>query len=773
MPFRAATIAPEFLVWRARRSEGLVRWGSDAASSRLQRRFSEHLSAMDTRRHAEDYRHAVEAFAKAKPALADWYGAMLDEFEDDLILEAGAPRLRCGSLTAWRRATSRIDPDALVALRLAKSMPDGASPERAVEDLDRWGYYVGPGDHGLDLVIGRGLADIHAHFEASDPLPLLWLRLAEGKVGVFDLQFYSNATLSELREDKAELQRRRNDRRILGEAQRSRVDLAALLGHALRSEPRTPDVDTLRRGLRQERVLLVAAWRAVLSDAASDRAARALDEYLFAKNLFLRRHQQRAGQGPGLTRFRDFLDRGETLGEKRTKRVRPMVRRDRFERMLSLATEPSSLRIVELRIAPQDTLRGWYDFFRAWGRVANGHADEWHRRRLTVRFVVHFIRKAGRDRGLFDVEFGGLREALDRQSAVLQLFRREQPELARQIVGVDVANLERVGPPEVFAPYLQLLRGRGKLAGDLRNPLLSRWLRLEERGLHWPPAALPPLGLTYHAGEDFYHPVDGMRAIGGLLDNVLQPGDRIGHGLAVGWDMGRFERERGPAPMPLGVMLDNLVWVRREAAPHGDWSGPCEVEAEKLIEEVARKIFEERPSRTALEGALDSRFALPWVGKAGQERPASPAEKLAGRVAVDANVAARRATFADAGDLKVFRMVSPVLEGVQRRLARRIRDAGVVVEANPSSNLVTGAVDRMSEHPFLGYMKALDGQVVVSVNTDDPGVFGTNLEIEYGLMLEGMIEGGVDRGRALEVLERSRRLALDHAFGDRPPHCPC
>lgn len=74
-----------------------------------------------------------------------------------------------------------------------------------------------------------------------------------------------------------------------------------------------------------------------------------------------------------------------------------------------------------------------------------------------------------------------------------------------QIVGADAASSEFDAPPEVFAPAFRYLRHHGMK--------------------HF----------TYHAGEDFYHLLGGLRAIYEAVEfNDLGCGDRIGHATAAG-----------------------------------------------------------------------------------------------------------------------------------------------------------------------------------------------------------------------------------------------
>jgi adenosine deaminase len=61
-------------------------------------------------------------------------------------------------------------------------------------------------------------------------------------------------------------------------------------------------------------------------------------------------------------------------------------------------------------------------------------------------------------------------------------------------------------------------------------------------------------------------------------------------------------------------------------------------------------------------------------------------------------------------------------------LTRQVADDGIPVTVCPSSNLAIGLVEEIAEHPFDGMRRA---GVLVSINTDDPGMMGFDLADEY------------------------------------------
>lgn len=65
------------------------------------------------------------------------------------------------------------------------------------------------------------------------------------------------------------------------------------------------------------------------------------------------------------------------------------------------------------------------------------------------------------------------------------------------------------------------------------------------------------------------------------------------------------------------------------------------------------------------------------------------------------------------------------------RLERLIIEKEVTLDLCPWSNVATGAIDSINDHPFLEYQKR---GYPLSLNTDDPGFFHTSLIKEYATM---------------------------------------
>lgn len=105
---------------------------------------------------------------------------------------------------------------------------------------------------------------------------------------------------------------------------------------------------------------------------------------------------------------------------------------------------------------------------------------------------------------------------------------------------------------------------------------------------------------------------------------------------------------------------------------------------------------------------------------------------------------------------------------------------GIAVECNPSSNRLIGTFDCYEEHPIFRFnhfglnlpeYNQSVGQLRVSINTDDLGVFDTSIENEYALLFGALCNRRNADGKLLlchdeilAYLEHLRIMGNDMTF---------
>ena len=117
------------------------------------------------------------------------------------------------------------------------------------------------------------------------------------------------------------------------------------------------------------------------------------------------------------------------------------------------------------------------------------------------------------------------------------------------------------------------------------------------------------------------------------------------------------------------------------------------------------------------------------------------------------------------------------MEALQDSLLDRYEQLGLVLEANPSSNVYIGRMVSHREHPIFRW-RPLEpaelapqgscnrfglrrGEIPVTINTDDQGIMPTTLRTELQLMREAAVDRGASGSVADAWIERIRRLGID------------
>lgn len=374
---------------------------------------------------------------------------------------------------------------------------------------------------------------------------------------------------------------------------------------------------------------------------------------------------------------------------------------------------------------------------------------------------------------------------------------------ACRVRGIDAAANEIGCRPEVFAQVFRFLK--------------SHWTpwnyeHYKEKGKN----DIKKLGATYHAGEDFLDIVDGLRAIDEAVEFLnLTHGDRLGHALALGIDpFDYYELKDSRIILSKQDLLDNIVWMLTRIQEYTASSFPkliyaLENEYSRLFSELygnchdikevvipphslyydawrlrgddpmlyfnyekgfnknkPELTFWDRCAANKDDSKLDAIREIGSITKLYNLYHFSPPVKLKGN---------------EKEEFRVEKSYIQAVKVIQEEMQKKVRDKGIGIETNPSSNYLIGCFRSYSKHPILNFYnlgltydrEKLEKcpQLFVSINTDDQGVFNTYLEKEYALMALALEKEEDEYGNKVynsamiyDWLDRIRQMGIEQSF---------
>ncbi len=331
-------------------------------------------------------------------------------------------------------------------------------------------------------------------------------------------------------------------------------------------------------------------------------------------------------------------------------------------------------------------------------------------------------------------------------------------DLSRYIVAIDAVGKETHTPPEVFAPYFRYLRNPPRILKDHIYPFYTKIPH------H------PNLIFSVHAGEDFNHIVTGMRRVDEVLIYYdMKQRDRLGHLLSLGITPQKWIENTQQIIVTKGDYLDDLVWLVmklkelpsvntniykfihlytdriwelfREIYSNYKYKQPklkdlydawlyrknCPINyfrrerGEYLISEYDKRVLDKKPSKI-----VHRLFELYHTDGAVRKKYNEQYKFLSREIPDD--------------ELEVWEMV-------QDHLINDIGKRGIIVETNPSSNLFISRMRSYTDHPIFRFNPPKEkylqkgecfnkygireGNIAVTINSDDPSIFVTSLQNEY------------------------------------------
>lgn len=344
------------------------------------------------------------------------------------------------------------------------------------------------------------------------------------------------------------------------------------------------------------------------------------------------------------------------------------------------------------------------------------------------------------------------------------------------LVGIDSANTEIGCRPEVYAQLF-----RAMTIGSNKS---------KKR-----------LNITYHVGEEYETLLTGMRAIDEVLEFYpMQYGDRLGHALALGKNVKDFYNRIDTMLISRGDAVDDLVWLHQKLIEYSYTDAAFIEKISDKVQELllpikrlnihcrvwgnleltsvhvneyyaSMQLRSDNPSLYEYDDILNTQFKNIFKDEKSKkeinndyniqnynyrEYFSYPMAKYLNHLYhydVDYNKVLSEIINVNIVDSNFIDAV----DFVQQELRDKVDKKGIGIEVNISSNYIISDFDYYKKHPLFKFTdkRLTNGRndMLVSINTDDAGVFDTSLYKEYSIIAKTLEEEGYGSSHILDYLQ--------------------
>lgn len=381
----------------------------------------------------------------------------------------------------------------------------------------------------------------------------------------------------------------------------------------------------------------------------------------------------------------------------------------------------------------------------------------------SLSLIAHFIKRPDPDIFKDNERHHRLRIEVQRKAlALLKTAKLLDPDDDANIVGIDAASNEMNAGPEVFSPSFRFMR--------------NNWTG--KKNLH----------ITFHAGEDFIHLLSGLRMImEAVIFLDMRQGDRIGHGTAAGIEPGLWMDRIGEyINIGKGEWLDNLVWVywliSDNKNPYTSLKSLLPTIKDE-IEERVMYIYQETVSINQIIKAWLCRKFSPQIYLYDDHNflaDTCEEQKYMKQLLEDNTVrklyenyhfnreVKRRYCQMEQIDIANGLFSSEDFRKIQNLVLHGLALKNIALEVPISSNLSISFYRELSEHHLDRWLKGhSENELLVPpvvIGSDDPGIFMTNIYIEYARIMEYLQQKGYTLTERIQKITELRQLSDYYMF---------
>lgn len=381
-----------------------------------------------------------------------------------------------------------------------------------------------------------------------------------------------------------------------------------------------------------------------------------------------------------------------------------------------------------------------------------------------------------------ELYFKELQESYLKQVKALNELREEIEGLSEYVLGIDAASIENNTEPWVFAPVYE----------EARDSKFHKTVYINSNST----SRVKSLGFTFHVGEDFRHLLTGLRRIDEVIEHFkFHAGDRIGHGIALGIDVDKWINNNKIVVMPRGEHLENLLWIwglyknmqHSKCFDMGYLEQQIMLFSEKIYinmegitvydlwKSYRNKFNVFNVSDSCKQSVVNNNLEQGEINKLFCKNVKSSEARIWN---VEKLTHAHHCQYylermLESIQIEIREIDAEMLKQVQKIIKTKVSVNGIVVETNPSSNIAIGEIENIFEHYIYTLnQRGLNSEinpenaVMISINSDDPSVFNTNVSNEFAYIFYALQEKGYPREDALLWIDKVRNYGIESTFID-------
>lgn len=369
---------------------------------------------------------------------------------------------------------------------------------------------------------------------------------------------------------------------------------------------------------------------------------------------------------------------------------------------------------------------------------------------------------------------------LEQLNNILKL-RKENPYISRFLLGIDAASNENNTPVSVFSPIFQKARDSND---DLLYIIDDDGIKINQKSLRF----------TFHAGEDFRHILSGLRRIDEVIEKCkFHAGDRIGHGIALACDIEKWTEANPMVLIPTIEHIENLLWLWGLFSTVTNNNSDTFLYLEKEILKYATKIYGDTTGITIsmLYNAYQKGFEIFEVNEkyefeeiCNNQNEKENQEKrifcIKAKYEETKIWNEEKLSYCKHCECYLNRMKEPlfleineiqkiIMKKAQVVVRKKLAQMGIVIEINPTSNAAIGEMNTIFNHPAFelnGREDTEENDLLISVNSDNPSVFNTNVSNELSLMYYHFLNKNKNKLYTLKWIDTIREIGMTSSFID-------